>query len=454
MSRTTVLIVLSIGFLSLVPTLNASAADVNAASCAQADVQTAINAAGDGARVIIPAGNCSWSTNVGWQDKNIYVKGAGIDQTVISRDGEYIFYVSATASGKAQFRISDMTLTGNTTTAAINVTTESNPGINSGWRVDHIKFNYPAGERRGVTVRGATYGVVDHNQFIWGQGVAVGVAAFNASDTCSSNNPEGNFINSQPLDLGTANALYIEDNSFMSSGIGGIIVYDDSAGGARTVFRYNTVTGGYFYSHWTRGCEIGGMVHEVYNNTWTGNADYNDYPIRLEAGTGVIFNNTVNSYQSFPPYVILDDRRAVGGGETSVPLGPCDGTSPWDGNLGDPAAPGWPCLGQIGRSTGKSVAQMIAGDKPASAPLYLWNNGTDAGCSSGGVCTDVLGVWATPAAYVKATPHPNGDVDYVMNGKTPKPGYSPYVYPHPLVSGSTSTAPPAAPTDLRVISIK
>src|SRR5262249_57761694 len=94
MSRTRVFIVLAIGFLSLLPTLNASGADVNAASCAQADVQAAINTAGDGARVLIPAGNCSWSTNVGWQDKNIYVKGAGVDQTVISRDGEYIFYVS------------------------------------------------------------------------------------------------------------------------------------------------------------------------------------------------------------------------------------------------------------------------------------------------------------------------------------------------------------------------
>ena len=346
-----------------------------------------------------------------------------------------------------------MTLTGSTTAAAINITTESNPGINSGWRVDHIKFNYPTGQRRGVTIRGATYGVVDHNQFLWGQGVAVGISAFNASDDCSSNNPEGNYINSQPLDLGTANAVYIEDNSFTSSGIGGIIVYDDSAGGARAVFRYNTVTGGFFYSHWTRGCEIGGMLHEVYNNTFIGNADYNDYPIRLEAGTGVIFNNTVKSYQSFPPYVVFDDRRAIAGGETSAPLNGCDGVEPWDGNLNDPAAPGWPCLGQIGRSTGKSVATIMAGDKPVSAPIYLWNNGTESTCVLGGACTDVLAVWATPAAYVKATPHPNGDVDYVMNGKVPKPGYAPFVHPHPLV-GEWVSAAPSPPTNVRVVSIQ
>src|SRR4029079_18978538 len=170
---------------------------------------------------------------------NIHVQGAGVDRTIVSRAGDYIFYVGASTGRKAQVRISDMTLTGNPTTAAINITTESYAGIASGWRVDHIKFNYPTGQRRGVTVRGATYGVVDHNQFVWSQGVAVGVAAFNASDSCSATNPEGNYINSQPLDLGTANAIYIEDNSFTSSGTGGIIVYDDSAGGARMVFRYN-----------------------------------------------------------------------------------------------------------------------------------------------------------------------------------------------------------------------
>ena len=35
-------------------------------------------------------------------------------------------------------------------------------------------------------------------------------------------------------------------------------------------------------------------------------------------------------------------------------------------------------------------------------------------------------------SYVSADPHPNGEVDYVLNGTTPKPGYVPYTYPHPL----------------------
>jgi len=404
-------------------------------TCQHDDVQSAIDAATDGTTVQIAAGSCVWPLHVGWSDKNIIVKGAGIDKTVITTTGQFSWYIGANATGKAHFRLSGMTLAGNITNAAIAITTEGNPGVNSGWRVDHIKFNFPTGERRGVTVRGVTYGVIDHNDFLWSNGVAVGVAAFNASDACVSppTNAEGNFASSQPLDLGTANAIYVEDNTFTSQGAP-MIVYDDSAGGGRMVFRYNTVNGGFVYSHWTRGCEVGGFIHEIYNNTFIGNADYNDYAVRLESGTGVMFNNTVRSYQTLPPYVVLDDRRAGGSGEASLPFNACDGNQAWDGNKGDPVAPGWPCFGQIGRSPGKSLAASIAGDKQVSAPFYFWNNGLELTCASGGACTDVLSVWATPAAYVKASPHPNGEVDYVMNGKTPKPGYTPFTYPHPLVT--------------------
>jgi hypothetical protein len=442
---------MSVVVITLLHAASSFAAAVNAASCSQADVQAAINAATDNTVVNIPAGTCDWPSTVTWTNKNIYVKGAGIDQTVITRSGDYVFQIAEDDSTKGQFRLSDMTLSGATTHAVIGMSSETNSGIVSGWRIDHIKFNYPANLRTGIEIRGDTYGVIDHNVFLWAQGAAVLIAAFNASDTwCSATNPLGNYLNSQPLDLGTANAVYMEDNVYTSTGFSAINVYDTSSGGGRAVFRHNTVTGGFYYSHWTRTCEIGGIVHEIYNNVWVGNSDYNAYPVRLEAGTGVIFNNTIQSYTGYnPPIVVLDDRRAIGGGETSSPMNGCDGNQPWDGNLGDAAAPGWPCLGQIGRSPGKSVAQIMAGDKQVSSPLYLWNNGTESGCSSGGTCTNVLGVSAAPANYVTSVPHPNGDVDYVNNG-TSKPGYAPFVYPHPLVTGS---AQPAPPTNLKVISI-
>jgi hypothetical protein len=432
----------------------AFAADVTAASCSQPHVQAAIDTATDGARVIIPAGTCTWTAGAVLDNKNIHVQGAGIDRTVISHSAQYAFYVAAHRQG--QFRLSDMTITGSTTAAAILITAESSSGIVSGWRVDHIKFNYPTGQRNGIGIRGVTYGLIDHNEFVWSQGFAIHVAAFNANDNCTSTNPMGNFINSQPLDLGSANAVYIEDNTFTSVGNGPITAYDTSAGGARAVFRFNRVSGGFYYSHWTRGCEIGGIVNEVYHNVFIGNSDYSEHFARLESGTGVVFNNTIQGTGGGVPFIWLDDRRAVGGGETSGVLGACDGTKPWDGNRGDPAAPGWPCLGQVGRSPGKSAAAIMGGDKQVSAPIYFWNNGVEPGCATGGTCTDTLRVFTMPSAYIKATPHPNGEVDYVMNGQTPKPGYSPFAYPHPLVtgsssSGSTPTSGPLPPPNVRIV---
>ena len=42
-----------------------------------------------------------------------------------------------------------------------------------------------------------------------------------------------------------------------------------------------------------------------------------------------------------------------------------------------------------------------------------------------------------PAVYARCG-LPSGEVDYVLNGVTPKPGYVAYTYPHPL---RTSGAP-------------
>jgi hypothetical protein len=74
-------------------------------------------------------------------------------------------------------------------------------------------------------------------------------------------------------------------------------------------------------------------------------------------------------------------------------------------------------------------------------PLYLWNN-TANGSSVGMVVTN-------------GANHVQANRDYFNNGSTPKPGYSPYTYPHPLQSGGTAPPPtsaPAAPTNVRVIS--
>ena len=229
-----------------------------------------------------------------------------------------------------------------------------------------------------------------------------------------------------PLDLGTNKAIYIEDCTFSNYGTAkSYAAFDSDSGGARVVVRNNTMQGS-VYAHWT-GSGFAGVKYEVYHNAMTGDAS-NPTPVRLEAGTGVIWGNTVSGYATG---IQIDERRGEQYSNVSK-LYACDNTHPWDGNI---EVSGWPCATQVGRGPGEPGSQP-------SAPLYAWNNGPEAGCRTGGACTNTvnIGVFQVggpllSATFLKSTAHSNGEVDYVNNGTTPKPGYTPYPYPHELQGG-------------------
>ena len=68
-------------------------------------------------------------------------------------------------------------------------------------------------------------------------------------------------------------------------------------------------------------------------------------------------------------------------------------------------------------------------------PLYTWSN-TKNGSLVGMQCTD-------------GCSHVQSGRDFINNGSTPKPGYTPYTYPHPLAqSGAIIQLTP--PTNLRL----
>src|SRR4029078_2447710 len=90
----------AMGLIGLFSVPAASAATISAPSCSNTDVQAAVNRANDGDVVTVPAGNCTWASHVGLENKNIWVRGAGIGQTVITRNGEYVFFVSISNSTK------------------------------------------------------------------------------------------------------------------------------------------------------------------------------------------------------------------------------------------------------------------------------------------------------------------------------------------------------------------
>lgn len=237
--------------------------------------------------------------------------------------------------------------------------------------------------------------------------------------------------------------LYIETNTLNRVGEG--VDVDDNA---RTVFRYNTSSNHGIESHGTDTSGIyGGRSFEVYNNTFT----IDDSPIAacsnstenrngfvvLRGGTTLVHDNVIPDpssaewgAKSAVAFFLENLRRNSGGF-------PC-----WD----TITAPGssYPAPHQVGwgYTTGGTT---VTGSSCANCPvvqdieaIYLWSNtGTgnygspsliDYNCASGDACPNCN------TCPVVTT--------YLQSGReyftaTPKPSYTAYTYPHPLVSGAT-----------------
>jgi hypothetical protein len=370
--------------------------------------------------------------------------GAGIGQTVIIGNG--LFSIEASVN-PASFRISNFTFTGpgGEANEAIKITNYNSTSFTKGWRIDHNRFVYSnAGET--MNVYGLTWGLIDHNTWDTTPGGAPAlplyVYGYLNSETGTGNSLYGTAYWNRPMSLGSDEAIYFENNTVnFALGIGQPFVFDMDFGGS-IVMRYNVVHNAYIQTHSARTNGRGGFKYEVYNNVFT---DSNARFALMRSGSGVFFNNQVNGTQKT---IDIDSQHIPGAAAfSSAPLGLCSGTNPYDGHI-EPT--GWPCLDQPGRGGGTTGANQ------ESIPLYAWNNGTLATCATGGACNNTTfitlnGPAADQAAYIKSTPHVHGQVDFVNNGSTPKPGYTPYVYPHPTATGGGGGTPPAAPSNVKIL---
>jgi hypothetical protein len=206
-------------------------------------------------------------------------------------------------------------------------------------------------------------------------------------------------------------------------------VAHDGWTGERVIFRYNQLVETWFANHGTEssGRLRGARTFEVYENTI---AITGEYPaaIAMRSGVGVVFNNRVTG-----PITHLASLHVFRVDESYWPFGQCNGRSPWDGNR---QPNGYPCLDQPG--FGKS--DLITGDDPTpvrwpnqlAEPTYTWNNTLN----------------GQPGRMVSDTP------SHIVEGRdffnSPKPGYTPAPYPHPLVTGALPTLVP--PQNLRILS--
>jgi hypothetical protein len=395
---------------------------VQAASCSQGDVQNAIDAASDGDFVMVPAGACAWTTPPGDDSvpailidgKGITLQGAGIGQTVITDTtgvGWNNSLIRVDGVEGKPFRITGFSIR----KAGTMATGIAIHGDCKNFRVDHNEFDSDDGYTS-IYVSGYTYGVIDHNDFINGR-----VLVF---ESLAGDEPW-----QRPLTLGSANAVYVEDNYYYSDVFSTNAI--DSNGGARWVFRYNMVVNTYCEAHGLQNAgQRGTFSYELYENTFTtaDNPRNNWVAFYTRGGTGVLFNNAVinaagNPYNDF---AAVQDNRSCD--HSSTHWGACDGTSACDGNT--PGMSGYPCRDQIGRSTDFSNTEV---HPQALEPLHAWNNMFD----------------GSPVA-IESRDTCDLSLEHVVEGRDfingVRPGYTPYSYPHPLTQDLALTGIPANET--------
>jgi hypothetical protein len=394
--------------------VGAEAQTINAASCNASDVQAAFSqVTASTTTVNIPAGTCAWTTQVMLTvpsgSGNLSILGAGGLNTQGGGDATVIVdnYASnnpimtmTPASSATLLRIAGVTFQGGSGNAKWNGIVQIN-GLSQTVRVDHSHFNSttysPAVSSSLLQFNGCIYGVVDHSIFDNPAGsVNNSVRAYNAGSCNGDPLGDGDQSWATPTGLGSANFLFVENNTF-NSGAG-----NDCTQGGRYVWRYNTMnmtspaptvqthpTGG---GQRERGCR----AWEIYNNQFNAvSGNYISSAFWLSSGTGVIWNNTVPSSSAgggtgYGNFVSIHSMRRDNSTytQTATPNGwgycgtSFDGVgSNWDQNSN--VSTGYRCMDQPGQGVGQllvndfpntvnSTTGTIAWSNEALEPVYEW----------------------------------------------------------------------------------
>ena len=279
---------------------------VNALSCQLSAVQTAVNSAVDGNTVVVPAGNCTWSSGLGVSNKSITLQGAGVGSTIITDgiSGAKSPLLSWNVKSSGVTRLTGFTFdggnTGFSTGSEIGILTFN--GSSANLRVDNIKINVRIQGHRGMFFHGNIRGVVDTmtcESYTFAQCTHIGHETWgDVSDQgCYGSCGGQSWVS--PSSIGTSEALYFENSTFedktgniQSAGNSGA---HDGEYGMRVVFRKNTYINTFIGNH---GLETGGRTRgarqwEYYDNTFIYNDSrlYFDGAMGSRGGTGIVFNN-------------------------------------------------------------------------------------------------------------------------------------------------------------------
>ncbi len=367
---------------------------INAASCSQSDVQTALNSVTSSTTLVtIPAGTCAWTGNLNWTvpsgNTNLTIQGStavnctgtpgtssyacnATDSTIIqdSYESSASIWVITGSGTKSLLRITGLTIEGGTG-ASKNDGFLVIYGPEHNLRIDHVHFNMTTYTSTPGTLAGRLYGdvegVIDH--VIYDNGTSATLA-----QGFAMSNPIGDTIGygdgpwANPTGFGTAGFVFLEA-SIMNGGM----LEDCDTGGA-FVARYNSILNGSYssssiHTHGTKsqaGRGRGCRAYEAYHNYIAGPSSPDNAAIGAAGATSLVWGNTLASGYNNMAW-ISTSRNDGSEAETNTPNGwgycgtsaviantsSANGTgSSWDGNT---SSNGYPCLDGLGRGQGQAL---------------------------------------------------------------------------------------------------
>jgi hypothetical protein len=371
-----------------------------------ADTQAAMNAAGTGYTVQLPAGSFQWTTGVTWSaPPGASLIGAGTtatgggDKTVIIDNiasGSRLFAIRAAATGV--FRFSGITIQSGTGAIKDGGTIQMSTG-GSSVRIDHCHFKMSSSANyKSIMFTSGVFGVLDH--------CILDLAGLNAlyfynGRVAGGGDAQGNYEWTLPTNFGGPDYFYVEDNiinGYVSGGAYSTRIFDGFTA-AKVVVRFNNVSQavmGETHATGHGGDDRGLRSQEIYGNAVTSSLahDPNYAAVDMGNGTALVWGNSWNQvYKNI--YLFKQTRKNNGTYNQVAPKNgwgyagtAFNGTgSNWDGGtaLGTDTVLGYPALDQPGRGQGdlltglfpnkvNSTTGTIHWPRQALEPIYLWNN--------------------------------------------------------------------------------
>ena len=425
-------VISAVNFLSAMP---AASATLTALSCSFGDVNASVSAASNGDTVTVPSGNCSWSSGL-TISKAITVAGAGIGRTVITNNytGGSLITVNESTLGSAKVSGFDFVPGAGPVNANpdffIKVT------ASSGGRPVLITGNkFSVSSNRNALGFQTNRGVIWNNTF-------VGTLSGNYMNNASCLRHKGTGLDTSWNTRATWGAsdsagdrhLYFETNTIRN-----VLECVDVDDNARTVLRHNDVTNSNFGTHGTDTSHFGGRYYEVYRNTFTydqtlhpgpaGNQPANVMSFTSSrGGSGVIWENNYGDIRSQAWGNKAEIQFAAENARRNAGPYAC-----WRGGYPIPHQVGW------GFTSGSTRVADVYQDPE---PIYIWSNSGTGNTPTLIEYADQCGGGASVSYFIQA------GRDYHVG--VAKPGYTPYVYPHPLAGGTGGAPNLAAPSNLQI----